>query len=242
MSDRAWRPEIFVMAADGSSVVRVTVHAGSPSRPSWAKDGENIAFESTDPTSGNRELFSVSIRSGVIRKLTSGSCAPTVLRVCPNGNVAHRQPAFSPDGSRIAFVRTDRTGSHVFVVNADGSQARRIGGTNAANPAWAGDGRRLAYDDIDGIRVVNADGGDQHVVPGTSRACLPTGARCPIFVEPSWSADGTRLAVREVTPGVSTGEIYVIDLHEQQQTRLNVGAMASNPKWYSPSPPPPVRP
>lgn len=235
VSDRAWRPEIYVMGRDGGSLMRVTRHPGTPASPTWAKDGESIAFDSTDFVSGNREIFLVSLRTGDIRRLTSGACAPSLVRVCPEGDIAHRQPVLSPDGSRIAFIRLDRTGQRVLVMNADGSAKRSVGGIWSANPAWSGDGQRIAYDDVDGIRVVSESGGEHTVVPGTVKPC-PNRAPCPVFFEPSWSPDGTRLAVRDASPGTMTGDLHVIDLGGTADTRLNPGILASTPEWLSPRP------
>ena len=121
-------------------------------------------------------------------------------------------------------------------MNADGSDIRSLGGIRAANPAWAAHGRTIAYDDVDGIRVVSAGGGPHQVVAATSEACPPI-ARCPVFFEASWSQDGTRLTVRDGKAGTTTGDLYVIDLHGRQQTRLTTGAQASGPRWFSPSHP-----
>jgi len=83
-------------------------------------------------------------------------------------------PAWSPDGSRIAFARTtDGWNSiHVYVMRADGSGVRRLtGGRFDGRPAWSHDGRRIAYQATDGIRVVPADGaGGSRLVPGTAGA------------------------------------------------------------------------
>jgi hypothetical protein len=239
VSERTSRPELFVMGADGTAQARVTANDGAPARPSWSGDGETLVFDSTDAASGGRELFLLTLRTGVVRRLTAGGCAGSLVRVCPNGEIAHGQPAFSSDGTRIAFVRSDRTGRHLLVMNADGSGIRSLGGVRATNPAWTADGRAIAYDDVDGIRVVSAAGGPHEVVAASFGACPPV-ARCPVFFEPSWSPDGMRLAVRDGKAGTTAGDLYVIDLHGPQQTRLTTGAQASGPGWFSPSPPPQV--
>lgn len=77
---------------------------------------------------------------------------------------ADRDPAWSPDGKRIAFV-SDRDGNfEIYVMNADGTKQKRLT-TNAAadrNPAWSRDGRQIVFQsNRDGnldIFVMNAAG------------------------------------------------------------------------------------
>jgi Tol biopolymer transport system component len=79
-------------------------------------------------------------------------------------------PAWSPDGRRIAFRRYDgqlgfRSAwpSDLFVVNADGSGLRRLT-RQAANLrwfAWSPDGRTIAFLRNGDVYVVNADGSEE---------------------------------------------------------------------------------
>jgi len=54
-------------------------------------------------------------------------------------------PAWSPDGTQIAFA-SSRGGKFptVWVMNQDGSNARRVGTVDGEYPAWSPDGRRIA--------------------------------------------------------------------------------------------------
>jgi Tol biopolymer transport system component len=84
-------------------------------------------------------------------------------------------PAWSPDGRRLAFVRVQGGRSDIYVVDADGRGLRSLahaimfrpspGAPSsgfAANPTWSPDGERIAFmsnrDGTDDIFVVNADG------------------------------------------------------------------------------------
>ena len=99
-------------------------------------------------------------------------------------------PAWSPDGTRIAFG-SNRSGPHaIWVSRADGSDAAAIAdfaGAFIDNPAWSPDGRSIAFDGSpDGtsaVFVVPADGGTpRRVTRGRHDSRRP-----------SWSRDGAWL-------------------------------------------------
>ena len=56
------------------------------------------------------------------------------------------QPAWSPDGTRLAFS-SDRGGNyHIWVMNADGSSPVQLSTQNySSNATWSLDGTRIAY-------------------------------------------------------------------------------------------------
>jgi hypothetical protein len=103
-------------------------------------------------------------------------------------------PAWSPDGSRIAFQSTRDGISGIFVINADGSGLRRVTYTTGGidyDPTWSPDGARIAFIKLDSntdpnptdIYVVNADGSNLTKLTNASRDWAPV-----------WSPDGSRLA------------------------------------------------
>ena len=103
-------------------------------------------------------------------------------------------PAWSPDGKRLAFVRTTdaRRSFHVYVMHADGSGVRRLTkGPFEYSPSWSPDGRWIAYTASDGIRVMRLDGSGSRRVLGTG--LLKPGCSMSYASEPSWTPGG-RLA------------------------------------------------
>ena len=113
-------------------------------------------------------------------------------------------PAWSPDGQRIAFS-SDRDGNwEIYVMNADGSGLVRLTDNDAYldSPAWSPDGQRIAFQsNRDGnweIYVMNADGsGLVRLIDNDANDFLP-----------AWSPDGQRIAFQSNRDGNS--EIYVM--------------------------------
>jgi PKD repeat protein len=158
-SDREGRAELYVMNADGSSVVRLTYNAGVDGivpDPDWAPDGSRIVF--TCEVDGNRDICRINADGTGLVRLT-------------NGPEAEFEPAWSPDGSRIVFV----SGSQLKLMNADGSGTIQVatGYWRPQAPDWSPDGSRLVFqgtfqggtgcpaDGIgcpDDIMIMNADG------------------------------------------------------------------------------------
>ena len=142
------------------------------------------------------------------------------------------QPAWSPDGTRIAFAsgRAD-TGTAIYTMAPDGSGLAKLTGGTAFNtaPAWSPDGRKLAFERLPpfhgelnpsepALYVMNADGTGKHeLADGGS----------PYDVQgPSWSPDGLQLAFARATG------IFLVDVSGGSERQL-VGPDAFAPAWSS---------
>ncbi len=124
---------------------------------------------------GSQEMGGIAfLRDGRVWTMRPDGSAQRRLR--PK-RVAFGEPRWSPSGKRIAFAATrrglgkGRSSQHdeLFVMNADGSAARRLTWTRAAhtrvfhdNLSWSPDGRRIVFDRNDdgpeGIYVIKANG------------------------------------------------------------------------------------
>jgi TolB protein len=157
--------DLHVMNADGSGQRKLTpnpaVDNGVHPAGSWSPDGRKIAF-GRQPN--NRQRCRRSLACGIWLMNPDGSGQRSLT---PAGWYKTSDPDWSPDGSKIAFDGTHRwrgpastTPSGVFVVNADGSERRRLT-QGGGSPAWSPDGRKIAFERDGEIYVMKADGSER---------------------------------------------------------------------------------
>jgi Tol biopolymer transport system component len=80
-------------------------------------------------------------------------------------------PAWSPDGSRLAFVSRRSGDEEIYVARADGRGVKRLTRSPGPDlsPAWSSDGRRIAFSRKAEIWTMNADGTSQRALVRKAR-------------------------------------------------------------------------
>ncbi len=161
--------DLYVLNADGTWN-RLTHADGYITGGSFSPDGTEVVY-AVWGTSGNA-IYVVDLEGGTPQLVTDALAIPY-------------EPAFSPDGSQIAYF--DGSGDHgnsLHVMNADGSDVRLLTGADYGHIdklAWSPDGLRLAFSLQygGGLFVVGVDGsGLTELVPhGENAAWSPDGSR-----------------------------------------------------------------
>jgi Tol biopolymer transport system component len=202
--------DLWVMNADGTNSREL---ASNASGPSWSPDGSGLAY------------FSSSLSDPHIRIINLDG---TGDRRLTNDPVAAFQPAWSPDGRRIAIVTLGT--KDLLLFNPDGSGVVNLtpAGTDDDSPTWSPDGSRIAFNTgpenqplESDIAVVNPDGSGRMVLTNN-----------PGFdLSPSWSADGSRIVFESSATGNS--EIFVMNADGTGQMNLTnrPGAHDTEPDW-----------
>ena len=139
-----------------------------------------------------------------------------------------QEPAWSPDGSRIAYESSYQGRLRVFVMNQDGTGQHLVSPDAASSvddmqPAWSPDGTQIAFASTRGLAggwhvwVMNADGTNLRELPGD------------LTQHPAWSPDGSRIA------GDAGGSaIFVINADGTNERRLATPPASHNdeaPDW-----------
>jgi Tol biopolymer transport system component len=142
----------------------------------------------------------------------------------PQGLFFQTEPAWSPDGTLIAFTSRRDGQSHVYVMRADGTDTRRLTDTSRADdhPSWSPDGERIVFAREGALFVAPAGGGPaRRVGRGFGNAA-----------DPAWSPDGKLIAYDYRQPGTPIRELYVMRADgtgSRQVTRL--GGVSAQPAW-----------
>jgi Tol biopolymer transport system component len=126
--DRPGQFDVYLMAADGTGVDRLTT-SGDNAFPQFAPGDRRIALQ----VGTALRLFDLTTRTLLpgTRDLTAGS-----------------YPTWSPDGRRLAFMSARNGRGEILTVNADGSDPQvlvTLARGSAMDPRWSPDGSRVAF-------------------------------------------------------------------------------------------------
>jgi Tol biopolymer transport system component len=188
--------------------------------PSIAPDGENFVFVRAG--TGGLDIFLQRVHGRNAINLTKRCAAPDT------------QPAFSPDGSQIAY-RSECEGGGIFIMGATGESARRVI-DSCFNPSWSPDGTRL----VCGAENVTFTPTSRGSMSGLWIVDVASGQRQLLLdkdgVQPSWSPHGQRIAYWGIVGESAQRDLWTIDprakVPRQSIVRVtNDAAVDWNPVW-----------
>jgi TolB protein len=178
--------ELYRIGLDGDGMRRLT--AGEPDTdPDWSPDGEELVFvrgvNLSSFEDSNDDLHILEVATGRTRALTR----------TPPG-VYEAAPAWSPDGSRIAFTRSARGSqfdgtASIHVIGRDGSGERlvldhRLYADTAYSLAWSPDGTSIAFETSSKLGCTSIS--VVHVTTGSVRALTTCSRPRESTVSPAW--------------------------------------------------------
>jgi Tol biopolymer transport system component len=199
---------IWEVFSDGSGQRNVSPAPRHKRDATWSPDGLQFAY--AGDVSGADRIFIKSAYTDAEREL------PTY----------GQDPAWSSDGSKIAFTLNTQFSRDIWTIDVDGTNVTNV--TNSAasdehSPDWSPDGSKIVYQRSTAagsdIAVMNADGTDQTPLPKSGPG-----------LHPVWSPDGTRIAFDSERDG--DFDIYSIkaDGSDLQQVTNDPGP-DTEPSW-----------
>ncbi len=255
VGDFSGNKEIWIADADGNGRRQITRNGSINLKPRWSASGTAITFTgyaAGNPDAYVADIAKgairrVSARAGVnIGAMLRPAGDAIALALSSGGDTdiytidpyAGREiarltrspgidasPAWSPDGSQIAFVSERSGGPQIYVMNADGSAPHRVtfAGSHNTDPSWSPKGDRIAFVGRDGgfdVFTVRTDGG------GMTRVTQGIGDN----EDPSWSPDGEYLAFSSTREGGA--HIWIASADGDFQTKVTSGRGGyTNPNW-----------
>ena len=187
--------DIFAIGTDGSGLTRIARTSKDDGHPDWSPHGTRLVFESR---------YGKSIPGGLVYATSVRSRASAPTRLTPG----HRpfgaiEPAWSPDGESIAYIRFERStlnghpvSAELGRMNTDGTRRVRIGRPDVLcdlchEPSWSPDGSMIAFTNKEKLRTVRL---------GSSAPRMRTILVGAGDTSPSWSRKGILMSLPSGDP------------------------------------------
>ena len=202
---------LLLLVAVGTAVVLSACGGGGDPRP-------DLLFVST--RDGDYAIYAMNVDGGRQKRLTRTE----VDTSSPAGLFFQIDPAWSPDGAKIAFASRREGSSDIYVMRADGTGTQRLTATRVDDnhPTWASNGQQIAFKRADDIYVMKADGTLAHEISHAMGSDS----------DPAWSPDGNWIAFTRRSSGTQEREIWIMRPDGSDPERLtSLRGSSINPAW-----------
>ncbi len=203
--------DLYTVAPGQMGVRRLGFQSGEIDDPAWSWDHGRTAF-AAKPPAPNSEEYDI---------YTIGPDGSGVVNLTNTPTLNEYDPAWSPDGARIAFTDDD---SNLWVMDGDGSNAHQVLGQATDGPDWSPDGSRILFTNDDGnLFVVDADGSGLQQLTAFGPGFLARDA--------SWSPDGSRILFEGTTLTETTVQRGIYTVDSSGGAMRTVLTRADDPVW-----------
>jgi serine/threonine protein kinase len=143
-SARSGVPQIYLSNIDSTALVQLTSMENGACQPSWSPDGSQLVFIS--PCSRRGDFFETVYRESSLHLMNVDGTGLKALTTVPGSDF---DPAWSPDGKRIAFTSVRDGNKQIYVLDVNTlaitQLTRASGDIEGSQPAWSPDGNLISY-------------------------------------------------------------------------------------------------
>jgi len=216
---KANSPRVFIFDIETGQQEIVGEFPGMTFAPRFSPDGSKIVMSYSDPDVGNSEIYILDLPTRATKRITNNSSIDV-------------SGSFSPDGKKIVF-NSDRTGRrHLYVIDINGKNLKRISRERRGSyytPVWSPRGDMIAFTKQEGgqfyIGVMEIDGSNERMIAKSFHVEGPTwapnGRYLMYFKEERSSADGNG----------GESSLYSIDLTGYNERKIITPLGGSDPAW-----------
>jgi Tol biopolymer transport system component len=179
----------------------------------------------TGPIPPGRLAFELEVLGSLSRIYTMRTDGTGVFALTPAGEIG-RAPAWSPDGSRVAYESFHDDAPEIWTVRPDGT-GHTLVARNATNPFWLDD-TRLGYQCGTSLCTVRDDGSQQRIL--LARDSLPNAADFAYQLSP----DGRTIVFTRLTytgPEAPSSYVYVMNADGTGERKLTPDDQGDSPQW-----------
>ena len=208
ISNRTGTPEIWLMNEDGAAQTRLTNTGRYHETPSWSPDGKSLVF-CANYEGSNIDVYTMGTDGTGLQRITDYKETDST-------------PQYSPDGGKIIFTSRRSGNEDIWTYELQTKEFKQL--TDYAekdfSPSYSPDGEKIAFvrtelassesENLE-IYLMDKDG------KNANRITYNTGTDRDV----RWSPDGRCLIYTSSKSGQTAERLMVIDLQQQDITRLD---------------------
>jgi eukaryotic-like serine/threonine-protein kinase len=211
-STRSGIPQLYLVNADGTDLTQLTIMERGACQPSWSPDGSQLVFIS--PCLGRADFLETIYNESSLYIINADGSGLKQLTLSPGSDF---EPAWSPDGERIAFTSVRGGFRQIYSLDVESLEITLLTNTTSAiessQASWSPDGSKIAYmvKRVGTYQVWSMNEDGQESVQLTH-----SGQELWDYL-PSWSPDGRTLFFNQRRPGAFRPWLMQIDYEDLTQ-------------------------
>ena len=211
-STRSGIPQLYLVNADGTDLTQLTIMEKGACQPSWSPDGAQLVFIS--PCLGRADFLETIYNESSLYLINADGSGLKQLTLSPGSDF---EPAWSPDGERIAFTSVRGGFRQIYSLDVESLEVTLLTNTTSSiessQASWSPDGSKIAYmvKRVGAYQVWSMNEDGQEAVQLTQ-----SGQEVWDYL-PNWSPDGRTLFFNQRRLGAFRPWLMQLDYEDPAQ-------------------------